>query len=98
MAITDEEWVKMGKMIRDNTAVVLEEVVYPQLVEIEERITKNLKNEVRKVENRLSNKIDSVESNLGNRIDNLAKIVTETKTNHERRIKKLEEEVGIFVD
>lgn len=90
MAITDEEWAKMDKMMRDNNATVLEEVIYPQLVEIQ--------NQIKGVEMRLNNKIDSIESNLGNRIDNVAKILTETKTNHEKRIKRLEDEVGIFAD
>jgi len=36
-----------------------------------------------------------VEDNLGKRIDKISEVVIETKTNHERRIRKLEDEVGI---
>lgn len=69
----------MGKMMRDNNAEVLEDVIFPKLVEIQ-------------------NQIKESESRVTTRIDNVAKILTETKTNHERRIKGLEDEVGIFAD
>lgn len=67
----------MNKMMRSNISEALEEVVYPKLVEIEEKIQQS-------------------ESKITTRIDNLAKVVTETKTSHEKRIKKIEEHVGFL--
>lgn len=43
----------------------------------------------------LEEKIDGVEERLGKRIDKLAEVVNDTKVNHEKRIRKLEDEVGI---
>lgn len=92
--MTEEDVKQVIKLMRDDTAEVLEQVIYPQLVEIQNQI----KASGLALEKKLTDKINGVESSLGNRIDNVAKIVTETKTNHERRIKKLEDEVGIFAD
>jgi CII-binding regulator of phage lambda lysogenization HflD len=94
MSMTEEDVKQVIKLMRDDTAEVLEQVIYPQLVEIQNQI----KASGLALEKKLTDKINGVESSLGNRIDNVAKIVTETKTNHERRIKKLEDEVGIFAD
>ena len=39
--------------------------------------------------------LGEVEERLTNRIDKLAGNVTDTRTNHERRIRKLEDEIGV---
>ena len=99
--MTEEDVKQVIKLMRADTAEVLEEVIYPQLMEIKNEIKGVEMRLIRKiddVEKKLTTKIDTVESNLGNRIDNVAKILTETKTNHEKRIKRLEDEVGIFAD
>lgn len=100
MAITDEEFVKMNKMIGDGMADALEQVVHPRLVELEtslsNKITTEVKKEIKASELRLNNKIDGVESSLRKSIDNLAAIVTKTNTNHEIRIVRLESHTGLF--
>jgi phage shock protein A len=105
MAISAEEWVKMNKMMRDNINEVLEDVVHPRLVDMETSLTnkitsevKDVKKEIKQSELRLSTRVDGVESNLGKSMDNLAKVVTETKTNHEKRIVRLENHIGIFAN
>ena len=94
MAISDEEIVKISKMISDNVVEALEDVVYPKLVEIQENLTQ----EIKASETRLNNRIDGVESSLRKSIDGIAATVTKTKTNHEKRIVKLEENTSLFVN
>lgn len=83
MALTDND----KKWITENTTTVvidvLEKVVIPQFVALEER---------------LIDKIDGAESRLGKRIDNVAKVVTENHVNHEKRIVRLETRIGLTVD
>lgn len=100
MAITDEEFVKMNKMIGDRIADALEQVVHPRLVELEtslsNKITTEVKKEIKASELRLNNKIDGVETSLRKSIDSSAAIVTKTNTNHEIRIVRLESHTGLF--
>lgn len=90
----DELLVKMNKMMRDNIAEVLEDVVHPRLVELETNLTNKITSEVKTVKK----EIREMESRLTTRIDNIAKIVTETKTDHEIRIVRLEEHTGLFAN
>ena len=39
--------------------------------------------------------LDEAEERLTNRIDRIAEVTTDTRTNHERRIRKLEDEAGV---
>ncbi len=39
--------------------------------------------------------LSKVEDRLGKRIDRVAEVVTDLKTNHERRLRKVEDELGI---
>lgn len=101
----DELLAKMNKMMKDNIAEVLEDVVHPRLVELESNLTnkiisevKTVKKEIKETELRLNNKIDGVESSLRKSIDNLAATVTKNNTNHEKRIVKLEEHTGIYAN
>ena len=43
----------------------------------------------------MDEKMEGMEERLGKRIDKVAETVTDTRTNHERRIRRLEEEVGV---
>lgn len=95
MTMSDDELlIKMNKIMKDNIAEVLEDVVHPRLVELQENLTR----EIKASEMRLNNRIDGVESSLGKSIDNLAATVTKTKTNHEIRIVRLEEHTGLFAN
>ena len=91
MTMSDDELlIKMNKMMRDTIAEVLEDVVYPRLVDMETSLTNKI-TDVKK-------EIKESESRLTTRIDNIAKIVTETKTDHEIRIVRLEENTGIYAN
>ena len=79
MALTDGD----KKWITENTTTVvidvLEKVVIPQFTALEERMTK-----------KIVDKVGGLEVRLGRRIDNVAKVVTENKMDHEKRIVKVE--------
>ncbi len=82
MALTNSDLEKIGKVVDGRVVAALEQVVFPELV---------------KIEKKMATKQDIVDSEerLTKRIDKVAEVVTITKTNHERRIGKLEDEVGI---
>lgn len=79
----DKKWVE--KAIVDNVTEALEKVVIPQFERLDGRI------------DQLDGRIDQVEINLGRRLDKLAEVVTEVKTDHERRIVRLEKGVGLAI-
>lgn len=83
MALTDDDLKKIGKLITINVGEALEQIVFPELQKIEKSIVK------------LDQKVDGVEERLGKRIDKIAEITTETKSNHEKRIRTLENELEI---
>lgn len=87
MALTDGD----KKWITENTTTVvidvLEKVVIPQFTALEDRMTKKIVDEV-----------GGLEVRLGRRIDNVAKVVTENKMDHEKRIVRLETRIGLTAD
>lgn len=85
----DKKWVSVA--IRDGVVEALEQVVFPEFQKLEKKMaTKDdLKNLATKED------LAKVEENLGKRIDKVSEVITETRTNHERRIRKLENEVGV---
>lgn len=78
------------KWITDALVDFGEKVLFPKFDKLEGRMDKLEK----KVE-KLDAKVDGVEERLGRRIDKVAEAVTDTRTNHERRVRRLEKEVGL---
>ena len=83
MDLSNETLEKIGRVVRSNINDALEQVVFPKFDELSGRMDK------------LETKIENVEERLGKRIDKLAEVVTDVKTNHERRLRTLEDEVGV---
>lgn len=93
MTISDGDLSKIGRLMTVNIGEALEQVVFPKLLEIEEKMA--TKDDLKKLEAKLDAKIDGVEERLAKRIDKVAGTVTDMKTNHERRIRKLENVAGV---
>ena len=84
MALTGEDKKWVSGAIRDGVVEALEQVVFPELIKIEKRMEG--------VEERLGGvegNMEGMEERLGWRIDKLGGIITETRTNHERRSRNL---------
>lgn len=94
MAITDNDLVKIGKVVRENINEALEEVVFPEFGKLEKKLTSRIDGVEKKLTKKIDDEIGGLETRLGRRIDNLAAVVTEVKTKHERRIVRLEEKAG----
>ncbi|OGD70908.1 hypothetical protein A3A84_00040 [Candidatus Collierbacteria bacterium RIFCSPLOWO2_01_FULL_50_23] len=82
MALTgdDKKWITGA--IRDGMVEALEQVVFPEFMRIEKKMA-------------TKDDLNRVEENLSRRVDKVAEIVTDTRTNHERRIRRLENEAGV---
>lgn len=82
MALTgdDKKWITGA--IRDGVVEALEQVVFPEFMRIEKKMA-------------TKDDLNRVEENLSRRVDKVAEIVTDTRTNHERRIRRLENEAGV---
>ena len=53
------------------------------------------KDDLAEVKANMATNLYEVEERLGKRIDRIAEVVTDVKTNHERRLRKIEDELGI---
>ncbi len=100
MAFTKDELSALNDVVYGAITKFYQKVIAPQMAtkdDLESMATKDdLKNMATKDDIRdLSGKIDGVEERLTNRIDKLGEIITETRTNHERRIRKLEDEAWV---
>ncbi len=103
MAISDTDFVKLGKVVRSNINDALEQVVFPKFDEVKKDLAE-VKEELRAQGKR----IDNVENKLGGleeKVDELTDEVRNTNkkfevmidefSDHETRISKLEDEAGI---
>jgi len=81
--IHSEKYLKeIGRMITVGIGEALDQMVLPELMKIEKKMA-------------TKQDIAELEERLGKRIDKVAETVTDTRTNHERRIRRLEDEVGV---
>lgn len=86
MALTNIDLEKIGKVVRSNINEALEEVIFPKFDELEGKV-EGLREDVSKLQEDVSR--------LEKKTDKIAEVLTEVKVNHERRIRKLEDEAGI---
>ncbi len=95
MALTNSDLEKIGKVVDGRLVAVLEQVVFPELMKIEKKMA--TKDDIAAIRKEMATKQDIVDSEerLTKQIDKLAEVITDTKTNHERRIRNLEDEVGV---
>jgi len=91
MALTgdDKKWITGA--IRDGVVEALEQVVFPEFMRIEKKMA--TKDDLKGMATK--DDLNRVEENLSRRVDKVAEIVTDTRTNHERRIRRLENEAGV---
>lgn len=83
----DKKWVSVA--IRDGVVEALEQVVFPEFQKLEKKMATKDDIEV------LKQQVADTEERLSKGIDRVSEVLTETKTNHERRIRKLEETTGV---
>lgn len=86
MTLTDDDkdWIK--KAVVDGVVEGINQVVIPKFEELEKKVddlTENVSG------------IQKDVARLEKKTDKIAELLTDTRTNHERRIRKLEEEAGI---
>lgn len=95
MILTDGDLKKIGKVVDEKIFQALDEMVLPELMKLEKKMaTKDDLAEIRK-EMATKDDLAVVEERLTKRIDRVGEIVTDTRTNHERRVRRLEDEVGV---
>ena len=88
MALTNVDLKRIGKIVDESIEKKVGKIVDDKIFQaLDQMILPELM--------KLENKIDGVEERLANRIDKVGVMVTEVKTNHERRIRKLEDEIGV---
>lgn len=93
MALSDEDLKKIGKVVDEKITQALDEMVLPEMMKLEKRIDKIDKEMVTKDD--LADGLAGVEERLTKRMDKVGEIATDTRTNHERRIRRLEDEAGV---
>ncbi|MFZ2202092.1 MAG: hypothetical protein WAV56_01715 [Microgenomates group bacterium] len=86
MVLSDGDLKKIGKVVDEKIFQSLDQMVLPELMKLEKKMA---------TKDDLKIGLAGVEERLTNRIDRVAGITTDTRTNHERRIRKLEDETGM---
>ena len=88
MVMTKKALEEMNNVVYGALTKFYQKVIAPKMA---------TKDDLADIRNEMATKGDlaAVEERLTERIDKLGEIITDTRTNHERRIRKLEDEVGI---
>ncbi len=84
MVLTKDNLSQINDVVYGAITKFYQKVIAPQMVTKDDIKNMATKDDLAAVEERLTNRIDKV-----------AELVTDTRTNHERRIRKLEDEAGI---
>lgn len=88
MTWTKDDLVQINDVVYGAITKFYQKVIAPKMA---------TKDDIASIREKMVTKDDlaKVEENLGKRIDKVSEVITETRTNHERRIRKLEDEVGV---
>ena len=95
MTYTKDELSQLNDVVYGAITKFYQKVISPEMATKEDLKKMATKVDIEDLRIATKQDLDEAEERLTNRIDRIAEVTTDTRTNHERRIRKLEDGVGV---